>query len=178
MRDPLEQLLKQTDEAMGTPIEMDDLAQRVRRKFRNQRITRSIAITLAIVAFGLFTVFIPRNRPQPTAKTSPPPTQPPQFAETDARVVELVADLLIKHEHEAVHPDPSNADEYLWQLSQQRNRAALILVRNADRLYQQSHDRPAAEARYRLAIHLFPQSPAAAVAQERLRDLNEKGTES
>ena len=97
----------------------------------------------------------------------------------DAKYHRMVADLLEKDERKVVRPDPSKADEFLWQLSQEQNQAALILVGSGDRIYEEFHDRPAAEANYRQVIHLFPDSPAAAMAQQRLRSIDGvKGRES
>jgi hypothetical protein len=108
----------------------------------------------------------------------PPPPDDMRSAETDAKLHQLVAALVERHDRESAQRDVPEPDDYLWQLSQERDRAALILVRGGDRIYRECHDRPAAEADYRQAIRLFPKSPAAAVAQQRLRNIDEKGNES
>jgi hypothetical protein len=177
MSDPLEHLLKHADVAMPAPMPSHGIADRVRRRARNQRMTRSALTAAVIVGLGLLVLQFPPRRPQPMARNVPSARS--NFAssiDTDAKVDLLVADILEEHAARP-HQTPAEADDYLWQLSQQRDRAALILVRSGDRIYQQSHDRPAAEASYRLAIELFPNSPASAVAHRRLRTLDAKGTE-
>ncbi|MGA2441501.1 MAG: hypothetical protein ABSH08_11115 [Tepidisphaeraceae bacterium] len=178
MYDPIRQILKQTDLAMPAPVAGRNLAQRVRRRARNQRLIRTVAAGVMVVAVGILSVTAMRNHPHPLAQVTLPAKDDLKWAEVDAKYHQLVADLLEKHERETVRPVDTKADEYLWQLSQQGNRAALILVRSADRIYQESHDRAAAEASYRQAIRLFPDSPAAAVAQQRLRNIDANGSES
>ena len=131
-----------------------------------------------VIAAGILSVTAMRNHPQPVVQAVMPAKDDLRWIEADAKYHQMVADLLEKHERETVRPVDTKADEYLRQLSQQGNRAALILVRSADRIYQESHDRAAAQASYRQAIRLFPDSPAAAVAQQRLRNIDGKGSES
>jgi len=179
MHDPIRQILKQTDLAMPAPPPGSNLAERVRRRARNQRLIRAVAAGVMVATVGIVSVTAMRDHPRPVVQAKLPAKDDLRWIEADAKYHQMVADLLEKHEREAVRPANSDAEEYLWQLSQQGNRAALILVRSADRIYQESHDRSAAEANYRQVIHLFPDSPAAAVAQQRLRSFDgEKGTES
>jgi hypothetical protein len=183
MSDPLEQLLKRADEAVDLPLAPGNLAQRVRRKYRNQRVVRSFATVVAIVGFGILAISLPRNRLVPMAKRQAPPAEQPRFADTDAKVAELVAEQLEKDAAGkkrvagpvALRPD---VDGYAWALSEQQNRTALILVRSASQIYETSHDRSEAAAGYREAIRLFPQSPAAVLAEERLRELEAHNRDS
>jgi hypothetical protein len=69
-------------------------------------------------------------------------------------------------------------DPYLSQLQIERNRAALILVDQGDRLRRRFSDDAAAAANYRKAARLFPESPAAEVAGQRLQSIQTKGNES
>jgi hypothetical protein len=173
MLDPIGQILKQADSAMTALAVRPDLAGRVRRRAVRRRQRQTIAACVVFVAVGVLSVITMRDRPH-----AAPAKVDLRSLEADAKYHQMVADLLEKHERETVRPANSDADEYLWQLSQQGNRAALILVRSADRIYQECHDRPAAEASYRQAIRLFPDSPAAAMAQQRLRNIDGKGNES
>jgi len=178
MHDPIREILKQTDLAMPAPSAGQNVAERVRRRARNQRLIGAVAAGVMVVAFGILSVTAMRDRPHPVVQAVLPAKDDLRWIEADAKYHQMVADLLEKHERQTVRPANSDADEYLWQLSQQGNRAALILVRSADRIYRESHDWPAAEASYRQAIRLFPDSPAAAVAEQRLRNIDEKGSES
>jgi hypothetical protein len=58
------------------------------------------------------------------------------------------------------------------EIRQETDKAALVIVRQADRLYREHHLRDRAIQRYRDAIQLFPQSPWADVARQRLAALN------
>ncbi len=177
MLDPIGKMLKQADAAMKSPAMGENLAQRVRRRAAHGRQLRTAMGCLAFVAVGVLSVMVMRDRPRPMVQAKLPTKDDLRLLEADANYHQMVADLLEQHERQMALPDTSKADEYLWQLSQQGNRAALILVRSADRIYQESHDRQAAEAGYRQAIRLFPDSPAAAVAEQRLRNIDGKGSE-
>jgi hypothetical protein len=175
MNDPIREILRKTDTAIGTPAPGENLAGRVRRRVRNQRRVRVIAVAVVAVV-GIVLVKLPGNRPRRVASLG---RNDLRWIEMDAKYHRMVADLLEKNERKVVRADPSKADEFLWQLSQERNQAALILVGSGDRIYEEFHDRPAAEANYRQVIHLFPDSPAAAMAQQRLRSFDGiKGRES
>ncbi len=90
----------------------------------------------------------------------------------------MIADLLEKHERESQPASTMAADEYLWNLSQQTNRAALILVHSGDVMNARFHDRAAALGDYEAAIKKFPHSPAAAIAQAHIGTIEHKGNES
>jgi hypothetical protein len=178
MNDPIREILRKTDTAIGTPAPGENLADRVRRRARNQRRVRVMgAAVVAVVAVVL--VKLPRNQPRPGVRAALPARNDLRWVEMDAKYHQMVADLLEKDERKVVPPDVSKADEFLWQLSQERNQAAFILVGSGDRNYEEFHNRLAAEANYRQVIHLFPDSPAAAMAQQRLRSIGgAKGRES
>jgi hypothetical protein len=176
MRDDLSNILKRVDEAMRSPRIDGQLAGKVRRRAQNERVARTVLTAAVIVGLGLLAIqFAPRGgrlteSGRPIIATNTP------ARELGGNVDQLVGEILVKHEL-AKHSTQLSAggDDYLWRLSQERNRAALILVRSGDRLYEELHDRPAAEANYRLAIQLFPNSPSAAEAQERLQKIDRKG---
>ena len=178
MNDPIRKILRKTDTAIGTPAGGNNLAGRVRRKARNQRRVRVLAAAVVAVV-GIVLVKLPGNRPRPLVRAALPARNDPRSIEMDANYHQMVADVLEKDERKVVRPDASRADEFLWQLSQEQNQAALILVGSGDRIYEEFHDRLTAEANYRQVIHLFPDSPAAVVAQQRLRSIDgAKGRES
>jgi hypothetical protein len=174
MHDELGDILRDTDEAMGSPGVDGRLVGKVRRRARNERVSRTVLTTCAFVVLGLLAIqFAPRSGNTPQVFT----TKILPKAETPPNVDELVGEVLLKHQLQKESTKLAvGGDDYLWRLSQERDRAALILVRSGDRLCEQLHDRPAAEANYRLAIELFPNSPSAAVAQARLQGLERKGS--
>jgi hypothetical protein len=184
MHDLMREMLRRADRASQTPALRSDVAEGVRRKVRKQRLTRGIATGAmgVMIAVGILEMTAWQERPPAVTMVRPPPVQKPLLDETDVKVVIMTADLVENYEKRpptsGSGADAAVAQEYLWQVAEAPNQTALILVRSADRIYRQSHDRPAAEASYRQAIRLFPDSPAAAVARERLRNLGDKGKES
>jgi hypothetical protein len=178
MSDPIREILRKTDFVAGTPPPGANLAGRVRRRVRNQRRFRLMAAAV-VGMLGIILLKLPGNRQRPVVRAELPGKNDLRWIEMDAKYHQMVADLLEKEERKVVRPDASKEDEFLWQLSQERNRAALILVGSGDRIFEEFHDRLAAEANYRQVIHLFPDSPAAAMAQQRLRSFDGiKGRES
>jgi hypothetical protein len=179
MHDPIQELLRKTDEAMGMPVSAKgDLATRVRRKVRRQRYVRALAGILVLVGGGILSaVVLTKERPAvPMAVQSKPNDL--RWVETDISVHEQIVALLEKHERESLPKPNPKTDEFLWEVSQESNRTGLILVRDGDRMYRESHDRQSAEASYSQVIRLFPDSPAAGIARERLRELGEKSGQS
>jgi hypothetical protein len=178
MSDPIREILRNTDSAMSAPIPRDGLASKVRRKLRNRRIAAGAATGIAIAAAVVLPLLLHQTRPLPAVQASEPTKYDRQLIEADATYHQMVADLLVKYEHGQNHRQTPKTDDFLWQLSQERDRTALLLIGSGDRIYRDFHNRPAAESHYRQVIHLFPESPAAALAQQKLQNLNEKGIQS
>jgi hypothetical protein len=181
MDDLIRNILKRADEAMDKPPVVRGIAEKVRRRVRSQQRRRIVLAGIAVGAVlgGMFLMDRPRDRQVAVVKTGPPPVVAVKESdETDLKVDEQVAELLLRHEREAPKRSAVVADDYLWQLSQERNQTALILIGSGDRIAREFHDQQAAMANYRQVIRLFPDSPAAAVAQQRLRNIADKGNES
>lgn len=185
MKRDLEQLLRETDAETDAPTRISNLGHRVRGSLsRKRRIRRGLAacgfaIGVASIAIIAFTskssapnvaITDPLvNLPQDVVTTT---THPTQVNERSAPVHVLVevhertAELLM-NARRGSSPKPrrsANVD----MVHQQRDRAALILIYDADR-YMRS-DRPAdGIAAYRRTVDLFPQSHWAGVARERLK---------
>lgn len=175
MDDRIREILKQTDAAFEKRSSGADVSQKVRRRLARQRRTRVVlaGIVAGIFAMGLVFVNRPRNQQIAVVKAIAPPPIATPVDETDLKVDQLVANLVAKHEKEAVKTGASQADEYLWKLEQERDRTGLILIASGDRSYREFGDRSAAEANYRQVVWLFPDSPAAATARQRLQDISE-----
>lgn len=181
----LRELLQRADSAVA-PAEIDPtaLAGAVRQRAVRRRRRRHVSIAILLAVGSIIPVLLVRDG------RSPPPVA------VGSRAVALdILDLPLLERQRDLHERTAAAmlrlerarktaagvvvDPFLSQLRQERNRAALILVEQGDRLRRQFGDRAAAEQTYRQAARLFPDSPAGAAAGQRLLDPNErKGNES
>ena len=165
MTDSLKQLLQQAD-TLPTAAPAD-LARRVRSRHARRCAMQSAAVALLLLSLALFPLIL--RRPHPVAVTGPHPSpRPVEIASTlDERIHELTAAKLLANRRPTSVRLPTDSTS---DLQHQRDRAALILVYEADRCFQDN--RPAdAVAGYRRAIELFPQTHWANVARRRLAEM-------
>jgi hypothetical protein len=169
MTDRLKQLLRAADAASPTPAGPTDLDARVLHRRARERLRRpalATAIVLIVASAWLIPWFRPRHLP-PTAQIDSGVIREQLAAlQIEAQLHEQTADALIAVLRAApppLAPGPSEA-----QLA--RDRAALILVYDADRSIRANRPEDAV-AGYRRAIELFPNTPAADVARERLKQM-------
>jgi hypothetical protein len=179
MNDRIGQLLRDADAAHRPAGGTNDLAGRVReRRDRRRRRRASAVATLSILVMIGAAAWLTLRPATPvgTTKRSPMP-------ETDSRSVELLAVEAQLHEQTAARmlaaaqTKTSRSSPSAWSarppadvVQTQRDRAALILVYDADRSVREK--RPAdAIAAYRRAVELFPQSHWAQVARRRLAEM-------
>ncbi len=180
-REALEQFLRTADAtAPAPPALAADLPSRVRhRHYRRRRIKSVAAAAVAIIALPLLamTVFTRHSSPPPpTIATKPPPT----LTRADLARLDLQAELHAQTAAELLHATTSPADiqpgpaddptAVLAHVRQQRDRAALILIYEAEQAARDKQTHRAA-ATYRRTIELFPKTYAAAVARERLKEI-------
>jgi hypothetical protein len=166
MSDELHQLLRRADEsAQRAVLNAQDLSQRIRRTARNQR---------RVAACGLASVFICSSLLLLHLKHDPTP--PETIAAKDSRALQLeialhertVAILESRRAQPRTQKHPTDA--FLTELKFQRNRAALVLLKDANRT-RDDRD-PIAVAALRNTVRLFPDTPAAADASRRLREID------
>jgi hypothetical protein len=185
MSDRLGQLLRDVDSAAlpAAPAPAPDLALRVRR-LRNRR-RRAVRLATGVTALCLVAVVIAaaalRERPlAPLTPLTPPvallpapaPTNKPTLASLrlDADLHEQTAARLAGSAPRAVQRLASTSAKTGPDVQRERDRAALLLVYEADQRAKQH--RPAdAIAAYRRAVELFPQTRWAQVARQRLKEI-------
>jgi hypothetical protein len=175
MSDPIGQLLRDADAALPSPAAPEGLALRVRhRRDRRRRVMRMAMGVAVIVIVSLATLpsVISRHaiRNRVAITTAPvPPAHTTSLAELDlaARLHEQTAAMLMDRSS-ASRPKPPHANGVVDPRTQ-RDRVALILVYEADRSAREKRPAEAAAA-YRRAIALFPHSPWAQVARQRLKE--------
>ena len=181
--DALEQLLRKADATATAPPPLTGLPARVRRRRQRRRMTKALAaagvaiIALPLLAMTLFT----RPSPPPSVAINNPAPETPTPTRRDLARLNLQADL---HEETAAQllaataaaaahsvPAPAVADDnVLAHVREQRDRAALILIYEADQAAREKKTTRALAA-YRRTIELFPKTYAAAVARQRLKEM-------
>jgi hypothetical protein len=166
MTDNLEQLLRDADAGATAPVlTPGDLSHRVRRTARNQR--RAAAVGLAIVALLACTpLLLLQKHPSQLASKTPEPRATPNI---DDLIHERTAAILEAFPRRA-RQLPQATDAYLAELQFQRDRAALVLLRDAKRSIRAGD--PVAASELQRTIDLFPETPAAASASRELKQLD------
>jgi hypothetical protein len=178
MPQSLDQLLKDTDAGAIVSPPSEDLPSRVRRAHLHQRRRLRIAqasVGAIVIIAAFLTIPRPHTRQTHPVAIKPAPSVPEHFEaelaslDLTARVHERIADELIANRN----PRPQRAitrlhDPTLAMLQQQRDRAALLLVYEADQ-YRKQNDPQQATAAYQRTIELFPQSHWANIARQRLK---------
>ncbi len=178
MKRNLEELLREMDAETQTSKPIPNLGNRVRKlSLRKRRIRQGIAVCgLAIISFAAISTFISKlqQNPGPLAlhqTHTESAVKAEDIADIDLRA-ELhskTADLLLEHQGARRARKALLFNTVLPTPQEQRDRAALILIYDADRYARVN--RPAdAVAAYRRTIALFPQSHWADVARDRLKE--------
>ena len=172
--DVLAQLLKSVDAASPAPNVPDDLPTRVRRRLVHRRHVRAITGVTAVALLVATVTFLPHPG-TPGRGQGRGASHAAHLAALDreAALHEQTAALLLTSRRVPSSPSivPAPADSVLSEIRQQRDRAALILVYEADRARDEKRpDR--ALAAYRRTIELFPTTYWAGVARQRLKEMS------
>lgn len=195
MKRNLEELLRMTDAGMGVSTRIPNLGNRVRGLRSRKRWIRG-GIAACGFAIGITSILIIALTTKPSARiiattnpvvnrhqettttkltTKTHPQVNPLWVNTQhstsldaiAQVHERTADLLLRSDRRSPKRTARRTVD-INNAQQQRDRAALILIYDADRYLRDQ--RPAdAIAAYRRTVDLFPQSQWADVARERLK---------
>lgn len=185
--DDLKQLLEQADRSGGPPLMPSDLAERVRRRGRRRRVTRLVASGAGTVVLALAAMWTLYHLPRPALPIRPivrlpaPPSPLRDDAElrrldAEAQVHQQLADALWQAERRAQRLARANAilaaPDAFQVIQSHRDQAALTTLEQADRLLHQLKLTDEAKHEYEQAIRLFPETPGAAVARQRLQAMN------
>jgi hypothetical protein len=181
--DALEQLLRHADAAAPAPPLLAEVPKRVRRRYQRRRTIKAVAtVAVLFAAAPLLVVTMFTRPPQPPTvviNRSQTPAQAPTRADLarldlQAALHEQTAVQLIQATTAArVQTAPAAVvldDAVLSHVREQRDRAALTLIYQADQAARQKQTTRAVAA-YRRAIELFPKTYAAAVARQRLKEM-------
>ena len=179
----LNNLLHEADDAAPLPKAAQELAGRVlvvARRRRNVRRTMGGIAVGAIIVVGIFSLEHFQSRPPQIVRTNPKVNleqvrvELAQFQE-QANQHMLVAEQLLKdekqaHQRKRIERLLSVPDAQVV-VESQRDQAAQVLIDRADRLMQRHRDVEQAATAYQRVIELFPTTPAAQTARQRLDNL-------
>ena len=184
--DRLGQLLRNADESIPPPARAAGLVERIQRRRNRQRRINQFGMAAVFVVMTSATwaaISWKNHRPvpplvfDPEAQTrravSPPRSVQPTLTQlfVEAQVHAKTAEILLRSTHTARRPSASSgAATTTSDIQLQRDRAALIMVYDADRSVRENHPADAI-AVYRRAIELFPQTHWAEIARQRLREM-------
>ena len=171
--DRLEHLLQDTDAIAPLPAVPSGLAIRVRRRAAqrtmNERIAAVLVISLGIASIMLWSTQRPRT-PVVYQLPSSPHDEP-----ADIRTHERLAMELIRLRRESRAAAVARAallePDAVQQINEARERAALVLLGDANRLARSPSQREDATDNYRQVIRLFPHTFAAVQAEQALQEL-------
>jgi hypothetical protein len=180
--DPLEQLLEHADAQLPPRPATKLFAERVRaRAARRAKMRIGVAMTV-LVAAAMITAY--RTRPKTHLAALPNPGTATidvaqcriELAQLDAlaTVHQRAARRIMQAEDGAVarrrmSPAFLPGRDPLAPLAEAQDRAARILLLDGDRLEATPGEQPRAQAVYRRAVQLFPDTPAAREAADRLK---------
>ena len=183
MPDDLTNLLHLVDDAAGVPPRGVDVAARVRRRRVRRRRTMSsvgAAAVMVVVLAGVW-AFASREKQQPVVAIAVQPApksidvaQVRREAEQLSREADLHDAALALFTKRAAEqqrqprPAPRESRDVLADLRWQRERAAIVLVRQGDRLAQDLKLPEHAAVAYRQARDTFPGTRWGSVAEARL----------
>jgi len=192
----LRQLLKTADGLAGQPPDMpEDLAQRVRlRAQRRRRVRAGYSVAAAVVlAVGMTWVWArapaaPATAQRPAVVLRPFDYRSAETIETEIeglrreaelrlavarRTQEILEELrrtdALKRQQPEPIPDP------VAEVRQQADKAAYTLVSQADRMCRELDLCASAAQKLERVMQLFPDSPWAVVARQRLEDMKKGG---
>lgn len=189
MSDPLKELLRRADAAAGPPPEMQgDLAGRARALARRRRtarmIVRAAAVAATAVGLGILAMQFRTGGPGRRVVEETPTSSAAEIAELRAEIARLNAEaesrmavvrrmlaaeanykLLAELRRELAKPTAAE------RMRRQIDRAAFVMVYQADHLMDPEDDREAVAATYRRVVELFGQTAWADVARRRLQEL-------
>lgn len=166
--DRLEHMLKAADSATESLAPSGDLAFRVRRSARRRRTYRVGAAGASLLAIALLA--IRWNGTSGPVVAEVPMTVESLRAElfeiqsqTDSRMAG-VERYLQRQDHRSSRPTLAADDS----IRREQDRAALLMILRADRMYHELRRKDSAMADYRRVLELFPSTPAADLARQRL----------
>jgi tetratricopeptide (TPR) repeat protein len=179
----IRQLFAKADEAAGEPVFRRMTTPDIRRRVRRRRLVRvavptSLAAVLAVAA-AVSVLWMPAKGPQvrPQRIASLEEQVKQLQARTDA-TLKLVQEVLDQDRQQrrlaALEAELASIPDPVREIDRQVDQAAFILVYQADKLYKELNQTESAVAAYQEVIQLFPTNRWAAVARQRLSQIQQR----
>lgn len=187
--DPLAQLLTRADAAADAGIpdaRAEHSPQQIRAELRRRQV-RTRTILGSVAALLIAAVAIPLSRPSrpPTVhnisiNVPKIETNPREIARLRSEIASLQAQAsageatvatMLRAEQRARRAPARPAADVIARIRDQQDLAALALVRQADRLYRELDHKQSAATTYESVLALFPQTPSATTARQRLAEI-------
>lgn len=187
-KEKIETLLQKADEFAGRPTFGRVTGGAIRQRIHRRQIIRiavplttaaAVAVTVALLAISARTRSpSPQSEPQRVASLEEQIEQ--LQARTDA-TLKLVQKVLEKDRQQrrlaALEAELASIPDPMRQVEQQVDKAAFVLIYQADRLYKELNQTESAVAAYKEIIQLFPTNRWAEVAKERLAEIDRHTTD-
>jgi tetratricopeptide (TPR) repeat protein len=179
----IRQLFAKADEAAGEPVFRRMTTPDIRRRVQRRRLVRvavptSLAAVLAVAA-AVSVLWMPTKGPQvrPQRIASLEEQVKQLQARTDA-TLKLVQEVLDQDRQQrrlaALEAELASIPDPVREIDRQVDQAAFILVYQADKLYKELNQTESAVAAYQEVIQLFPTNRWAAVARQRLSQIQQR----
>ena len=179
----IKNLLQKADRMAGRPAEVRiDLSALRRRAGRKRLASLAGPVTAAavlMIALGIWSLGI--ETPEPTRKQERIVTLETQvkqlMASTDAAlslIHEVLEDERRQNRLDELEAQLASIPDPLEEIRKQVDKTAFILVYQADRLYRELNETESAVETYKRVIRLFPKNQWAAVARERLSEIENR----
>jgi uncharacterized protein YoxC len=183
LNDSLEKLLQEADQTAGPPkqvrVDLSEIHNRAKRR-RIVNITGPVAAAAVLmVALGLWSATLRTTGTMPEQnKIASLENQVKQLqAQTDA-AMRLIQEMLEKERRQQrldeLEAELASISDPLEQMQKQVDKAAFILVYQADRLYRELNQTNSAIEAYNRVIRLFPENQWAQVAKQRLEEIENR----
>ncbi|MEA3227346.1 MAG: hypothetical protein U9Q07_15455, partial [Planctomycetota bacterium] len=176
-------LLQEADRIAGRPTSARVDVSAVRRRANRRRLARLAgpvaAAAILMIALGVWSLTI--KTPEPTGEQRKIASLEAQVehlrASTDAALTlihEVLDDERRQSRLDELEAELASIPDPLEEIRKQVDKTAFILVYQADRLYRELNETESAVETYNRVIRLFPRNQWAAVARERLSEIENR----
>jgi TolA-binding protein len=180
--DKIQHLIQSADRTAGPPVQVSvDLSviqHRVHRRHLVTLVVPAVAAAVILVALGVLGVSIRLGKTaSEQGKITPLQMQVKQLQlQTDA-TLKLIQEVLENERRQCqldkLYAELASIPDPLEEIQTQVDKTGFILVYQADQMYRELKLIDSASRMYRRVIELFPQSRWAAVARQRLSEIQE-----
>ena len=178
--DKLRELLQEADAAAGRPAVKSVRVATIRRRLRRRHtlLAASPFAAAAVLLLVVLALVMNSREPAEQPRIASLQEQVEQLRVRTDTAIQLVREVLEqerrRQELAALEARLAAIGAPLERANSQIDTTASVLVRRADRLYRELNQPDAAVVDYRRVIELFPQSPWAEVAQQRLSKIEKQ----